>query len=114
LPDPVPSDRQDAISSEVFDHLVSLAQFELSPEEAEYLRRELNGQMEAIRQLGAIELDHDIPIASHGVSYDDEIRHPIREDEIEASTLADAIVAGAPETEDRYIVVPDIPHEELE
>lgn len=105
---------EDAISLEVFDHLVSLAQFELSADEADYLRRELNGQMESIRQLGAIELDDELPIASHGVPYAQDIRPPIRKDEIEASTLADAIVQGAPQTEDRYIVVPDIPHEDLE
>ncbi|MGA9534007.1 MAG: aspartyl/glutamyl-tRNA amidotransferase subunit C [Anaerolineales bacterium] len=104
----------EAISKDVFDHLVGLAQFELSADEGEYLRRELNGQMESIRQLGAIELGEDIPIASHGVPYELDIRPPVREDEIEPSTLADAIVERAPETEDRFIVVPDIPHEELE
>jgi len=108
------TDITEAISQDVFDHLVALAQFELSVEEAEYLRRELNGQMASIRQLGAIEVDEDVPIASHGVPYQDDVRPGIREDEIKPSGLADAILDGAPEQEDRYIVVPDIPHEELE
>lgn len=108
------SEMTEAISQEVFDHLVDLAQFELSAEEAEYLRHELNGQMASIRQLGAIEVDESVPIASHGVPYPREIRPPIRDDEIKSSGLADAILGGAPEREDRYVVVPDIPHEDLE
>ncbi len=106
--------RKGKISQEVFDHLVQLAQFELSQGEAEYLRDELNGQLEAIRQLEAIEVGEDVPITSHGVPYSEDIRAQIREDAIQSSEMADDILAGAPETEDRYFIVPDIPHEELE
>lgn len=102
------------ITREIFDHLVELAQFELTAEEGEYLRRELNGQLESIRQLEAIDIDDDTPITSHGVPYSDDIRAPDREDRLRPSDRADAILKGAPEREDRYFVVPDIPHEELE
>ena len=104
----------DAITPEVFAHLVELAALALDPEEGKYLREELNHQLKAIRELESIELDDGVPITSHGVPYDGAILPPIREDIREESSKADAIVAGAPESEARYIVVPDIPHEELE
>lgn len=110
---PNTADEQVPITPRVFAHLVELAQFELSEEEGDYLRRELNGQMKSIRQLEAIELDDDVPITSHGVPYTPEIRPQVRSDETRPSDRADAILDGAPETDDRYIVVPDIPHEEL-
>ena len=47
----------DAITPEMFAHLVDLAALELSPEEAEYLRRQLNNQLKAIHELEAIPLD---------------------------------------------------------
>lgn len=102
------------ITKEIFEHLVRLAQFELSSDEAEYLRLELNGQMESIRQLAAIAIEDDTEITSHGVPYDESTRPGIREDEPRPSELADEILRGAPDTDERYIVVPDIPHEELE
>ncbi len=107
------SESDSPITPSVFDHLVELAQFELSEQEASYLRRELNGQLRAIRQLEAIEVDEDVPITSHGVPYPAEIRPEVRGDVARKSELADEILSGGPETEDRYFVVPDIPHEEL-
>lgn len=101
------------ITKEIFDHLVDLAALEMDEEEAEYLRGELNSQLNAIHELEAIELDPDLPITSHGVPYTDAISAPLREDEIEACEEADDIVGQAPEVEDRYILVPDIPTEEL-
>lgn len=101
------------ISKEVFDHLVELAALELETEEAEYLRSELNDQLNAIRELEAIRIPEGTPITSHGVPYTTEIRAPLRADEVEPCPEADDIVAGAPEVEDRYIVVPDIPHEQI-
>lgn len=101
------------INLQVFAHLVELAQFELEEGEAEYLRAELNGQMKAIRQLEAIEVDDDVPITSHGVPYAGGVRPEIRDDIPRPSERADEILDGAPETDDRYIVVPDIPREEL-
>ncbi len=101
------------ISRELFDHLVELAAIELNEEEAEYLRRELNRQLSAIHELEAIPLDADMPITSHGVPYTADIRPPIREDRWQPYPHPERILDGAPETEDRYIVVPDIPHEEL-
>lgn len=103
-----------ALSREVFDHLVELAALALEVEEAAYLLREMNGQLEAIRELEAIEVDEGVPITSHGVPYREAIRPPLREDEIQACDEAEDILEQAPELEDRYVVVPDIPHTELE
>lgn len=107
--DPVPR-----ISDEVFRHLVNLAQLELDDEAADYLKAQLNAQLDVIRQLDAIEVDESVPISSHGVPYAPDDRGPLRADEVNVSRLSDEILANAPETEGRYIVVPDIPHEDLE
>jgi aspartyl-tRNA(Asn)/glutamyl-tRNA(Gln) amidotransferase subunit C len=105
---------QDSITPAIFEHLVGLAALELTAEEGEYLRKELNAQLGAIRELEAIKVDESVMITSHGVPYAAAITPALREDEILACPDADDIVAGAPASEDRYIVVPDIPHEELE
>ena len=103
----------DQITAELFNHLVNLAALDLSPQEAEYLRRELNNQLKAIHELEAIPLDAETQSTSHGVPYSPAITPAIRADEWLPYPNPDEILAQAPETEDRYIIVPDIPHEEL-
>lgn len=107
-------DQNSKITQQVFDNLVRLAALELEPEEAQYLLGELNGQLNAIRDLELIELDDELEITSHGVPYPDPNRPALREDRALPSDLADAIISQAPELEERYIVVPDIPRTELE
>ena len=109
-----PRKQDENITEEIFTHLTQLAALELSPEEAEYLRRELNQQMRAIRELEAIEIDPNLPITSHGVPYTPASSPGLRNDRSEPCPLADDILAQAPEVDERYIVVPEIPHEELE
>ncbi len=105
----------DTISAAIFQHLVGLAALELDEEEATYLRRELNNQLRSIRELEAIQVEDSVPITSHGVPYSSGTRPPLRADEARPSTEADDdILAQAPEVENRYIVVPDIPSETLE
>lgn len=104
----------DEITEAIFQHLVKLAAFELEPQEGQYLRRELNGQLKSIRELEAIDGCEDLPISSHGVPYRQEGALPLRDDRSRSSKEADDILGQAPEVEGRYIVVPDIPHEELE
>jgi len=105
---------QETISRAIFDHLVELAALELTPEEGDYLRRELNSQLKAIRELEAIGVDPGTPITSHGVPYTLETSPPLRPDEARPCAEAEEILAQAPETDGRYIVVPDIPHTDLE
>lgn len=107
-------DPLETITPEIFAHLVQLAAFELSEEESEYLRKELNAQLSAIRELESIELDPSVAITSHGVPYAPGITPSLRQDVSLPCPEADDIVAGSPSSDDRYIIVPDIPHEELE
>lgn len=105
---------QGRISPEIFDHLVELAALELGPDEAEYLRRELNGQLNAIHALENIDVEDSLAITSHGVPYGGGLAPALREDVATPGTLADDILEQAPQLEGRYVVVPDIPHRELE
>ncbi|MEJ2011665.1 MAG: aspartyl/glutamyl-tRNA amidotransferase subunit C [Anaerolineales bacterium] len=114
MPTATDDNQEGKITPSIFAHLTQLAAFDLDPEEAEYLRRELNQQMRAIRELEAIELDEHLPITSHGVPYTPETSPSLRPDQSEPCPLADDILKQAPEVEERYIVVPDIPHEDLE
>jgi aspartyl-tRNA(Asn)/glutamyl-tRNA(Gln) amidotransferase subunit C len=104
----------DEITPELFEHLVELAAFAFDPEEAKYLRRELNNQLKAIHQLAAVPLEDDVPPASHGVPYTDQNSPSLREDHWVPCDNPDEILEQAPQVEDRYFIVPDIPHTELE
>ena len=102
------------ISVELFEHLVQLAALELSPQEAEYLLGQLNKQLKAIHELEAIPIDPETPIASHGVPYTSQISPPIRPDNWSAYSDPSGILAQAPEADEGYFVVPEIPHTDLE
>jgi aspartyl-tRNA(Asn)/glutamyl-tRNA(Gln) amidotransferase subunit C len=104
----------DEITREMFDHLVLLAALELSPEESEYLRSELINQLKAINELEAIPLDPSTPIASHGVPYTPDITPPVRQDTWAPYPAPQDILAQAPQVDEEYIIVPEIPHTELE
>jgi aspartyl/glutamyl-tRNA(Asn/Gln) amidotransferase C subunit len=103
----------ETITPEIFAHLVQLAALELSAEEAEYLRHELNNQLKAIHDLEAIPLADNTPITSHGVPYTPEITPPLREDEWKPDPARGGILEQAPESDNGYIIVPDIPHIDL-
>lgn len=104
---------QDEITPELFAYLVELAALELTPEEGEYLRRQLNNQLKAVHELERIDVPDDVPPAAHGVAFGVAIRPALREDTPRPSAAADAILRQAPEAEDGYFVVPEIPHTEL-
>ncbi len=104
----------DQIDIDTFNNMVELAALELDEDEAEYLRGELNNQLRAIQELEAISLDEDTPAASHGITYTSEISAQLREDKHLPFADSAALINQAPETDDGYIVVPDIPHEDLE
>ena len=102
------------ITPDIFIHLVDLAALDLTPEQGEYLRRELNNQLKAIHELEAIPLDASVPISLHGVPYPRDICPPLRADEWHPYADSQLIIAQAPQSADGYIVVPDIPHTTLE
>ena len=104
----------DMISPETFAHLVDLAALQLDAAEAEYLRQQLNNQLKAIHELEAIPLEEDVPVTSHGVPYTVETSPTPREDVWVPYPNPQAILEQAPQAEDGYIIVPDIPHTILE
>ena len=103
----------DQISIEVFNHLVGLAALELSEEQAAYLHKQLNNQLKVIQELKAIPLDESVPRSLHGVPYDVENSALPREDVWKAYPDPQSILAQAPQVDDGYIIVPDIPHTTL-
>ena len=103
----------DEISPELFNHLVDLAALELSADESDYLRKQLNNQLKAIHELELIPLDQSTPVASHGVPYSAQISPEIRDDILTPFLDPSRLLLGAPEIADNYIVVPDIPHQDL-
>jgi aspartyl-tRNA(Asn)/glutamyl-tRNA(Gln) amidotransferase subunit C len=104
----------DEISPELFAKLVELAALELEPEEGEYLRGQLNGQLKAIAELERIPISDDVPPAAHGVGFPLPIRAAWREDVARVNPdLAARILRQAPESEEGYFIVPDIPHMDL-
>jgi aspartyl-tRNA(Asn)/glutamyl-tRNA(Gln) amidotransferase subunit C len=102
------------ITVEIFNHLVLLGALELSSQESEYLRGQLNNQLNAIHELESIPLDPKTPVASHGVPFPPEITPPVRSDAWAPYPAPGEILAQAPETDEGYIIVPEIPHTELE
>jgi Asp-tRNA(Asn)/Glu-tRNA(Gln) amidotransferase C subunit len=104
----------DEITPDLFNHLVQLAALELNPEESGYLRREMNNQLRSIRELIAIPLDSDLPIESHGIAYSEVISAKSRLDDWLAYPAPEKLLAQAPETDQGYIIVPEIPHKDLE
>ena len=104
----------DKITPEDFQRLADLASLELPPEEAEYLRGELNNQMISIEILESIPIDADTGTAAHGIPYSEINSMVPREDESRQDPHRQEILNQAPELEHGVIVVPDISHEELD
>lgn len=103
----------DNITPEIFKKLVKLAALEVSQEEGDYLRRELNNQMVSIEVLESIPIDAETEPADHGVPYTENNSPLPREDVARQDPHREDILGQAPEFEDGYIVVPDISQEEL-
>jgi aspartyl-tRNA(Asn)/glutamyl-tRNA(Gln) amidotransferase subunit C len=104
----------DEITPDVFNHLVELAALELDAAQGEYLRAELNHQLKAIHELEAIPLDVSIPPAQHGTPYPEAVSPAPRPDEWQVCPNPEEILAQAPEVENGYIIVPEIPHTQLD
>jgi aspartyl-tRNA(Asn)/glutamyl-tRNA(Gln) amidotransferase subunit C len=104
----------ESITQEMFAHLADLAALQLDAEEAEYLRQQLNNQLNSIHELEAIPIEEDVQVTSHGVPYPPEISPALRDDAWYPYPNAEDILGQAPQVDDGYIVVPDIPHTDLE
>ena len=104
----------DEITPELFERLAELAALELSADDSEYLRRQLNSQLKAIHELARIPVADGIPPAAHGLTYSPDLRPALRADApFLDPALAARILAQAPEMEDGYFVVPEIPHTDI-
>jgi len=108
------SKREEKITPEIFDRLVELGALALNEAEKEYIRTELNNQLAAIDELAAIDIPEGTIAASHGVPYTKLSSQPLRHDCWERCEDADAILDQAPQVQERFIIVPDIPHTTLE
>ena len=102
------------ITPEIFKKLVGLASLDVGEEEGEYLRQQLNNQLSSVAELEAIQLDEDLEVSAHGVAYTAEITPAMRADELDSYKDPAKILENAPESEDGYFVVPNIPIEGLD
>ena len=102
------------IDKETFDHLVDLAAIALTENEAQYLRRELNKQINIIQEMAAVAVDDEILLTTHGIQYTPMLSPEIRKDIRQPSDKASAIMSQVPESQDGYILVPQTPHTDLE
>ncbi|HOT25749.1 MAG TPA: aspartyl/glutamyl-tRNA amidotransferase subunit C [Anaerolineaceae bacterium] len=94
----------DYITPELFAKLVTLAALELTPEESEYLRTELNHQLAAVKELSEIKLAEGVQPSLHGLDCQG---NPPRPDEWLPFPDSAAILALAPESNGEYFHVPD-------
>lgn len=104
---------KEPITPEIFAHLVDLAALDLEPDQSEYLRQQLNHQLDAINELESIPLDEDLEITAHGVPFTPQISPAPREDTWQPYPEPNTIIQQAPATDDGWIVVPEIPHTTL-
>lgn len=103
----------ETINPGTFVHLVALAALDMSADEADYLRNELNKQLDSIRELEAIPLQADTPLTTHGVPYTSQTSQPLRLDEWQPFENPQDILAQVPHLDEGYIKVPTIPHTDL-
>jgi aspartyl-tRNA(Asn)/glutamyl-tRNA(Gln) amidotransferase subunit C len=91
------------ISLAEVEHVARLARLELSPEEKERMRRELDGILSYIDKLRALPTE-DVPPTSHAVP----LVNVMREDEPRPSFARDDMLANAPAPSGEFFRVPRI------
>lgn len=101
------------ITPEAFAHLVDLAALELSAQESETLRQQLNNQLKSVHELLVIPLPEETPIASRGVEYTSASSPAPRPDTAQSHPAPGRLLQGAPEVAEGYLVVPETPHQDL-
>ena len=104
---------EEVIGKTLFDELARTGEIGMNPEEAEDIRREMNRQMDVIRQLEAIPLDEKLPPVIHGNPYPPEIRCGLREDIPVPFDDPAEIIAQAPRHQDGFIIAPEIEHQRI-
>jgi len=105
---------REQITPQVFEHLIKLAALQLDEKQAEYLRRELNHQLQSIHELEAIPIPDGLSISVHGVTYPKNTPLDLRDDQWQPFPNSADIIGQAPRSENNQFAVPDIPHTTLE
>lgn len=81
----------------------SLAQLELSEAEAQTLSAAVEEMLEYFSRMKEIDVD-DLEPTSHALL----TTNRVRTDKVVETSLADRLLENAPETEDRFIVIPNV------
>lgn len=105
---------QEEISPQLFEHLVRLASLQLEASEAEYLRQELNHQLQSIRELISIQIPPGVEMTIHGIPYPPGRPDELREDIPVPFEEVRELLNQAPDLVSDQFSVPDVPHTTLE
>ena len=105
---------QEEISPQLFEHLVRLASLQLEPSESEYLRQELNHQLDSIRELISIAIPPGVEMTVHGIPYPPGSSDELREDIPVTFDQVRELLNQAPDLVNDQFAVPDVPHTTLE
>lgn len=89
------------INDETIEYVGILAKLELSSEEKEQAKKDMNGMLDYIDKLNELDTDHIEPM-SHVFS----IHNVFREDQVENGDEREQILANAPEQKDSMFKVP--------
>ena len=96
-----------AISRDEVAHLAALARIDLRPDELDRLAKELDVILDAVATVQQVAGD-DVPATSHPMP----LTNVTRPDEPRPSLPVEAVLAGAPETEQQRFRVPRILEED--
>lgn len=91
------------ISTEQVQYVAQLAHLALTPEEQQRFTEQLNAILEYMGQLDEVPTD-DIEPTSHAL----DLVNVLRDDTVHKTLSPDEALANAPETAQRYVVVPRI------
>jgi len=80
-----------------------LAYIALQPEEMDRLRTEVATMVAFFEKMSELDV-HNLEPTTHALARGNRIR----QDEIEASALSDAILEQAPDLEDRFVCIPNV------
>lgn len=101
------------IDRALFEELAQTGALQMTADESESLRAELNRQLSVIRQLEAVPLSELHHPVIHGNPYPPDIRCELREDIPHPFEVPEEILAQAPVSKDGYFISPDVPHIKL-
>lgn len=91
------------IAAETILHIARLAQLELTPDELERVRRDLDSILTYVEQLAELDTSNVTP-TTHIL----DLATPLRNDEVRDVLRVDEVVRNAPEHTDSSMVVPKV------